>query len=119
MTLAINLFIIFWLSVIPAGYADTIYTWTDQNGAQRYSNEPPPEHVKAFKRIETPTAPANTPMPGSRRRPGYDRMVEKSASEADQLERQRQLKDSATESEKRRMAENRPQIENPIPTPTA
>jgi len=107
MKSAIAIIILLCAGVIPAAYGDTVYTWTDHDGTQRYSNAPPPEGVTQFKRIETPETPENTPGTGSKRRPGYDRMVEKSATEADRLEQQRKYREKAMQEKKRRMAESR------------
>jgi hypothetical protein len=45
--------------LLPAATFGEIYGWVDENGVKHYSNEPPPEGVKAFSQTaETKSGPA-------------------------------------------------------------
>ena len=91
-------FMSLWLCVITGAYADTIYTWTDHDGTQHYSNTPPPEDIKQFKVLESTETSENSPA----RRPGYDRMVQQSTAEAERLEQQRRDREKVLENERKR-----------------
>ena len=73
--------------------ADTIYTWTDANGVQRYSDAPP-DGVEDYRRIDAPALRPDSPEADDKRRSSYDRMVQQANQEARQLERERKEKES-------------------------
>lgn len=85
--------------------ADTIYSWTDEQGVQRFSNDPPPEGIENFQTFESQASPPQTQNAVNERRPGYDRMVKQASDEAQQLERQREAQALARAEEKKRLAE--------------
>ncbi len=89
-------------AVVPA---DTIYRWTDEQGVQRFSNDPPPEGIEKFKKSETQASPPQNRSTVEERRPGYDQMVRQASAEARQLEHQRKAEAAAEASEKKRLAE--------------
>jgi hypothetical protein len=72
---------LFWLPAFLG--AETIYTWKDKDGVLRFSNEPPPEHIKEY---ETAVS-ADTGSPGdaqsNQRRSSYDEMVDRVSKDAD------------------------------------
>jgi predicted nucleic acid-binding Zn-ribbon protein len=84
--------------------ADTVYSWTDEQGVQRFSNDPPPEGIEFFKKFESPTPPQNRSAV-EERRSSYDQMVRKASEETLQLEQQREAEAAAQATEKKRMAE--------------
>ncbi len=98
MKSTIIVFLSLWLCMITGAYADTIYTWTDHDGTQHYSNTPPPEDIKQFKALESKETSESSPA----RRPGYDRMVQQSTTEADRIEQQRRDREKALENERMR-----------------
>lgn len=89
--------------------SDTIYTWTDASGVQRFSSDPPPEGVENYQQIESRTLPPAGTEAGDRRRPSYDRMVQQALQEARQLEQQRKAEAAARAAEEKRIAEERRQ----------
>jgi hypothetical protein len=89
--------------------SDTIYTWTDANGVQRFSSDPPPEGVGNYQQIESEDVPADSTDASDRRRPSYDRMVQQALQEARQLEQQRNAEAAARAAEEKRIAEERRQ----------
>ena len=72
--------------------AGTIYTWTDANGVQHYSNTQPPEDAANVQTIDEVDYDA---VGADRRRMEFDRMVEQASEEAerhfDQQARQKAL----------------------------
>lgn len=90
--------------------SDTIYTWTDANGVQQFSNDPP-KNVENYQQIETQDIRPDSPAAGNNRRSGYDRMVQRATQEARQLEAQRRAKEAAQAAEEKRLAEKRHQEE--------
>ena len=70
--------------------SDTIYSWTDEHGVLRFSNDPPPENVKQFDRVDSQPSDAAPLDSGTQRRSSYDQMVQRSKQEARQIEQQRQ-----------------------------
>ena len=89
--------------------ADTIYTWTDENGVTRFSNESPPENIKTFKVIESVPSPAPAPSsesdPGNKRRSSYDQMIERVVGESKAAEEKRIQDAAQKEAEKKRELE--------------
>ena len=87
--------------------ADTIYTWTDENGVTRFSNESPPENIKTFKVIESAPAPAPSSEsdPGNKRRSSYDQMIERVVGESKAAEEKRKQDAAQKEAEKKRELE--------------
>lgn len=83
LILAIGLF-----CVVPA-FSDTIYSWTDEQGVLRFSNDPPPENVKQFDRLDSQPSSTTPSDSDTQRRSSYDQMVQRSEQEARQLEQQR------------------------------
>ena len=84
--------------------ADTIYKWTDAQGVQRFSNEPPPDSVKTFDTIKSVNPPTQTQEPERQRRSSYDSMVESASSQADQLRKQRVSRENAAEINRQEVA---------------
>ena len=66
------------LLLLPCAVLGEIYGWVDENGVKHYSNDPPPEGVKAF----TQTAEIQTDEAQDRKRTESDRQY------FEQLERQ-------------------------------
>jgi Domain of unknown function (DUF4124) len=87
--------------------ADTIYSWKDVNGIQRFSSDPPPEGIKDFHKIESQASPPADRHPSNQRRSSYDEMVQQASQEADQLEQQREAEAAALAAEKKRTADAR------------
>lgn len=81
-------------------FADTIYKWTDKNGVQKFSNEPPPETVVDYEIHQTPTS-GSIKTDSQNRRRTFDRMTENASEEADQLERERKMKAASQEAQKK------------------
>jgi cell division septum initiation protein DivIVA len=89
--------------------SDTIYTWTDESGVQRFSSDSPPEGVDNYQQIESEAVPPDRTKGGDRRRPSYDRMVQQASQEARQLEQQRKAEAAARAAEEKRIAKERRQ----------
>lgn len=85
--------------------ADTIYTWTDEQGVKRFSNHAPPEGIENFQTLESQPLPSQTPNAADERRSSYDQMVKQASDEAQQLERQREAEAAARAEENKRLAE--------------
>jgi hypothetical protein len=85
--------------------SDTIYQWTDEQGVLRFSNDPPPENVENFEKVESGTSPDIPALPGDERRSSYDQMVERSSEEAQRLEQQRRIEAEAQAADKLRRAQ--------------
>ena len=82
--------------------ADTIYTWTDENGVKRYSNSQPPEDAGQVNTIE---GVQYDDAGGDANRQAYDRMVKEAAQEADrQFKQQEQEKAQRAEAQKQKEA---------------
>lgn len=98
------------IGVLSAANAasDTVYTWTDANGVQQFSNDPP-ENVENYQRIESETVRPDSPQASDKRRPSYDRMVDQAVQEARRLEQERRAKEAAQAAEEKRLAEKRRQ----------
>lgn len=93
-------------ATVPA-CADTIYQWTDKNGVEKFSNEPPPEEVVDYK-IHQTQSPQDKKNNGNNRRSTYDHMINNASEEAEQLERERKMKAASQEAQKKRIqAKNR------------
>lgn len=90
--------------------SETIYTWTDANGVQRFSNDPP-ENINNYQRIETRDQRPDSPDAGNKRRDSYDRMVRQATQETRELEFERRAKEAARAAEEKRLAEERRQAE--------
>jgi len=90
---------------VAAVPADTIYSWTDAQGVQRFSNNPPPEGIENFQKLEPQASPSENHRDVDERRSSYDQMVRQATVEAQQLERQRQAEAAAQAAEKKRIAE--------------
>jgi hypothetical protein len=78
-----------WLLFAASASADTIYTWTDDQGFRHFSNLPPPKQVRQFSTIETRITTLPCEGPKERRR-SYDQMIEEYQNESRQRELQRQ-----------------------------
>ena len=112
-TYLIGLWVI--LCLAPPVIAGTIYTWTDSEGKQHFSDQPPPDTVADFKETQTaPDASGQTNL-SPERRGSFDQMVEKARQESLQNEQQRRKEAEAralqekSEAEKRRMARIEPE----------
>ena len=90
--------------IIFTANADTIYQWTDQQGAEKFSNEPPPKEVKDYK-IQRIPPPDEKNKDTINRRSTYDRMVENASEEADQLAHERKMKTASQKTQKKRIQE--------------
>lgn len=90
--------------------SDTIYTWTDENGVQRFSNNPP-ENIVDYQRIESRDVRPDSPDAGDKRRSSFDRMVQQAVQDSQRLEQERKAKEAAREAEEKRLAEERRQAE--------
>jgi len=85
-----------------AATADTIYTWTDENGVKRYSNSQPPDDAGQVQTIE---GVRYDDAGGDANRQAYDRMVKEAAQEADrQFNQQEQEKARRIETKKQQEA---------------
>ena len=82
----------------------TVYTWTDANGVQRFSNDPP-DNVENYQRIESEDVRPDSPQSSDKRRSGYDRMVDQAVQESRRLEQERKAKEAAQAEEEKRLAE--------------
>jgi hypothetical protein len=74
--------------------AQTIYTWTDSDGTQRFSDVAPPEGTENVKTItpqETTTPDASNHTTD---RPAYDQMVDRAKYDAEQMRLQREQEDA-------------------------
>jgi hypothetical protein len=101
--------IILWimLCMAPPVVAGTIYTWIDSEGKQHFSDEPPPDTVTDYKKIQTvPDSSGQTNL-SPERRFSYDQMVEKAKQEALQSEQRRRKEDKARAIQEKREAEKR------------
>jgi hypothetical protein len=87
----------------------TIYSWTDKDGVQRFSDHYPTENVENFKQFESQTIPSNSPGASDERRPSYDQMVRRASQDARRMEQQRKAEAAARAAEKKRLAEERRQ----------
>lgn len=90
--------------------SDTIYTWKDENGIQRFSNDPP-ENILNYQRIESPDVRPDSPDAGEKRRSSYDRMVQQAVQDSQRLEQERKAEEASREAEEKRLAEERRQAE--------
>jgi hypothetical protein len=90
--------------------ADTIYTWTDENGVQRFSNDPP-ENIVNYQRIESRDVRPDSPDAGDNRRSSYDQMVQQAVQESQHLEQERKAEEAAREAEEKRLAKEHRQAE--------
>lgn len=90
-------------------YADTIYSWKGSDGTLRFSNEPPPEGVKAFQTTTSNKTDGDNQLSVDKRRASYDAMVEESAREAERSRQERQAREAAEAAEKERNAEKKRQ----------
>lgn len=88
-------------------FAGTIYTWTDSEGKQHFSDEPPPDTVADYKKIQPAPDSSGQPNLSPERRVSYDQMVEKAKKEALQSEQQRRKEARARAIQEKRAAEKR------------
>jgi hypothetical protein len=95
------------LCLAPPAVAGTIYTWTDSNGKQHFSDAPPPETVSDYKVIETAPGSSGQKNSSSERRFRYDQMVEKAKKEALESEEQRRKEEKARAIQEKQEAEAR------------
>jgi hypothetical protein len=93
------------LLLVATVSADTIYGWTDEQGVQRFSNDPPPEGIENFEKFDSQTPPSQYEKDAHERRSSYDQMVQKASVEKQQLEHQREAEAAAQAAEKKRIAE--------------
>jgi hypothetical protein len=105
--LAVTIVALQWMPI--STYADTIYSWEDQDGIMRFSNEPPPEGVAASEVTTLEADDASDPASGNKRRSSYDAMVEKASREADRSRQEREAREAAEAAEKKRLAEQKRQ----------
>jgi hypothetical protein len=104
--LAVAIVALQWMPI--SAYAD-IYSWKDQDGIMRYSNDPPPEGVTAFQVTASEETNTGDPASGDKRRTSYDAMVEKASKEADRSKQEREAREAAEAAEKKRLAEQKRQ----------
>jgi len=96
--------------------AGTIYSWTDAEGKQHFSDKQPPETIKNYKVIKTKPNASDKKAQASERRSSYDSMADRARQESDQLDQQRRAEDKAREiqekqeAEARRKAKNEPEL---------
>ena len=69
------------LLLVATVSADTVYSWTDEQGVQRFSNDPPPEGIENFEKFDSQTPPSQYEKDAHERRSSYDRMVQKASVE--------------------------------------
>jgi hypothetical protein len=93
------------LLLAPPAIAETIYTWTDSEGKQYFSDKVPPDALSDYKTIETAPDSAGPSNVTPQRRPSYDFMVEKAKREALQSEKQRRIEAETRERQEKREAE--------------
>ncbi len=105
MKKAILSMIVLWLWAAPMSGAETIYTWTDSNGIQRYSTHQPPEGIRDYKKIESPTPSPEASKATEKSRDSYNRMVEEARQESKQRELKRKQEDAARTKKERQKAE--------------
>ena len=87
--------------------AGTIYTWTDADGVQRYSNTQPPEDATNVRTIDEVDEDA---VGADRRRDEFDRMVEEANEEAERhFDQQARKKARQAEQRKQQQKEARDQ----------
>jgi hypothetical protein len=89
--------------------SNTIYTWTDKNGVQRFSNEHPPQGVENFKQFESQAMPPDASGADNKRRPSYDQMVRQATQAARQQELKWKAEAAARAAKEKRLAEQRRQ----------
>jgi type IV secretory pathway VirB10-like protein len=89
--------------------SDTIYSWTDDKGVERFSNEPPPPGVENFRTFESQAMPPHSPEASDERRSSYDQMVRQASQAADQMALQRKAQAADRAAKKKRLAEERRQ----------
>lgn len=94
MKIAITAIIAMWLWTVPLCGAETIYTWTDSNGVQRYSNQQPPEGITDYKKIESSAPSSVDPNANEKNRKSYDHMIEEVRQESQQRELKRRQEDA-------------------------
>jgi hypothetical protein len=99
--------LICFLLIVPALPADSIYTWTDENGVKRFSNKKP-DHITDFEVI--PAVPAGE---DDGKREAYLRMMEQVERERRQreLEVQREAAARAEEEKQKAQAERQAHID--------
>ena len=88
--------------------SDAIYSWTDANGVQRFSNDPP-ENVENYQRIETNDARPDSTDNVDQRRTSYDQMVEQAVQERQRLKQEERAREEQRIAEEKRLAEERRQ----------
>ena len=98
------------LLLAPIVSADSIYTWTDENGVQRFSNDPP-SGVENYQRIESQGIRPDSPEADDKRRSSYDQMVQQALHDTQQMEQQGKAEEAARAAEEKRLAEQRRQAE--------
>ena len=95
------------LCLVPSVIAGTIYTWTDLEGKQHFSDKPPSDTVTDYKEIKkVPSSSSQTNL-SPERRSSYDRMVEDAKDEALRSEQQRRKEAEARALQEKREAEQR------------
>jgi predicted nuclease with TOPRIM domain len=95
------------LCLVPPVIAETIYTWTDSEGKQYFSDAPPPDTITDYKEIQTVPDSSGQSNLSPERRSSYDQMVEEAEKEALQSERQRRKEAEARAIQEKREAEQR------------
>ena len=89
---------------VPA-MAGTIYSWTDPEGKQHFSDKPPTDAVREYKVLETAPDASSPPAPSTKRRSSFDQMVDQAGREAEHLEQQRRKAADERALEEKRKAE--------------
>jgi hypothetical protein len=97
-----------WLLPAANASSDAIYTWTDANGVQRFSNDPP-ENVDNYQRIETKDVRPDSNGDADKRRTSYDRMVEQAVQERRRLKQEERAREAKRIAEEKRLAKERRQ----------
>jgi hypothetical protein len=102
---------LFWAATAVSG---TIYTWTDSDGVQRFSNSPP-AGVEDYQRIDDsqPVRPAGGDA-DNKRRTSYDTMVERALQETRRKKQERKAQEAARIAKEKRLAQERRQAENKV-----
>jgi hypothetical protein len=95
------------LCLVPPVIAGTIYTWTDSEGKKHFSDQPPPQTVTEFKKMEAAPGATGQTDDSSARRQSYDRMIEEARKESRRSEELRRRVEKAREIEEKRKAEEK------------
>lgn len=83
----LSIFAVLGVGAIDAG---TIYTWTDSDGAQHFSDAAPPEGTENVKTITSQEATSPDASNANSDRPAYDQMIDRAKHDAEQMRLQRE-----------------------------